>query len=99
MQVGEIGFRFVLKALSDNNRSDVIAQIASQTTSPSYGYLANSGRTTLTESMAGDTADSQFHMMYGHIEEWFYYAALGLAPNSAGLCGDPLQTGSGGYAE
>jgi len=84
MQVGEIGFRFVLKALSDNNRSDVIAQIASQTTSPSYGYLANSGRTTLTESMAGDTADSQFHMMYGHIEEWFYYAALGLAPNSAG---------------
>ena len=84
MQVGEIGFRFVLKALSDNNRSDVVAQIASQTTSPSYGYLANSGRTTLTESMAGDTADSQFHMMYGHIEEWFYYAALGIAPNSPG---------------
>jgi hypothetical protein len=84
MQVGEIGFRFVLKALSDNNRSDVIAQIASQTTSPSYGYLANSGRTTLTESMAGDIASSQFHMMYGHIEEWFYYAALGIAPNSPG---------------
>ena len=84
MQVGEIGFRFVLKALSDNNRSDVIAQIASQTTSPSYGYLANSGRTTLTESMAGDIASSQFHMMYGHIEEWFYYAALGIAPNTPG---------------
>jgi hypothetical protein len=74
----------VLKALSDNNRSDVIAQIASQTTSPSYGYLANSGRTTLTESMAGDIASSQFHMMYGHIEEWFYYAALGIAPNTPG---------------
>jgi hypothetical protein len=84
MQVGEIGFRFVLKALSDNNRSDVIAQIASQTTSPSYGYLANSGRTTLTESMAGDIASSQFHMMYGHIEEWFYYAALGIAPSTPG---------------
>ena len=84
MQVGEIGFRFVLKALSDNNRSDVIAQIASQTTSPSYGYLANSGRTTLSESMDGNTADSQFHMMYGHIEEWFYYAALGIAPSTPG---------------
>ena len=84
MQVGEIGFRFVLKALSDNNRSDVIAQIASQTTSPSYGYLANSGRTTLSESMSGDPASSQFHMMYGQIEEWFYYAALGIAPNSPG---------------
>jgi hypothetical protein len=84
MQVGEIGFRFVLKALSDNNRSDVIAQIASQTTSPSYGYLANSGRTTLSEAMDGNTADSQFHMMYGHIEEWFYYAALGIAPNTPG---------------
>jgi alpha-L-rhamnosidase len=85
MQVGEIGFRFVLKALSDNNRSDVIAQIASQTTSPSFGYLANSGRTTLSEAMDGNPASSQFHMMYGHIEEWFYYAALGIAPNTPGF--------------
>ena len=85
MQVGEIGWRFVLKALSDNNRSDIVAQMASVTTAPSYGYIANSGRTTLTESMYGDTTDSQFHMMWGHIEEWFYNAVLGIAPNSPGF--------------
>jgi hypothetical protein len=83
-QVGEIGNRFVYKALYDNYRSDIAASIASQTTSPSYGYLANSGRTTLTESMAGDTASSQFHMMWGHIDEWFYRAVLGIAPNKPG---------------
>ncbi len=83
-QVGEIGNRFVYKALYDNYRSDVAATIASQTTAPSYGYLANSGRTTLTESMAGDTSDSQFHMMWGHIEEWFYRAVAGIAPNKPG---------------
>jgi len=106
MQVGEIGWRFVLKALSDNNRSDIVAQMASVTTAPSYGYIANSGRTTLTESMYGDTTDSQFHMMWGHIEEWFYNAVLGIAPNSPGFAqilfkpqGAGILTGASGSVQ
>jgi len=82
--MGEIGLRFILKALSDNGRSDVVATIAAQTAAPSYGYLANSGRTTLAESMDGNPVNSQFHMMYGHIEEWFYSSALGIAPSKPG---------------
>jgi len=78
---GDIGHRFVLKALAENGRSDVIYRVAKQTDHPSYGYQLAHGATTLTEAWDGPTVGkSQNHFMLGHIEEWFYQRLAGLDP-------------------
>lgn len=76
---GDVGHRFVLMALGDGNRSDVIARMLDQTESPSYGYQVMHGATALTEFWNGPTEGaSQNHFMLGHIEEWFYRHLAGI---------------------
>lgn len=77
---GDVGHRFVLMALADNDRSDVIASMLRQTDYPSYGYQVAHGATTLTEFWDGPTRGlSQNHFMLGHVEEWFYRHLAGIA--------------------
>ncbi len=47
---GDIGFHYVVRALTDGGRSDVLYDMLSQTDSPSYGYQLAKGATTLTEA-------------------------------------------------
>jgi hypothetical protein len=78
---GDVGHRFVLMALAENGRSDVIYRMALQTDHPSYGYQLAHGATTLTEAWDGPTVGkSQNHFMLGHIEEWFYKRLAGIDP-------------------
>ena len=53
MQVGEIGFRFVFKALSDNYRSDIIASDCFPDDLPKLWLSRKLRRTTLTERWPG----------------------------------------------
>lgn len=77
--VGDIGFRYVLLTLMENNHSDIIYQMSQQTDNPSYGYQVLHGATTLTEAWDGPTiGKSQNHFMLGHIEEWFYKGLAGI---------------------
>ncbi len=76
---GDVGHRFVLLALLQGGRSDVIFEMTRQTTGPSYGYQVEHGATTLTEAWDGPTIGySQNHLMLGHIEEWFYAGLAGI---------------------
>lgn len=76
---GDVGHLFVLRALADANRSDVIFDMASRTDHPSYGYQVEHGATSLTEAWDGPTRGaSQNHFMLGHIEEWFYRGLAGI---------------------
>ncbi|MBB6731016.1 alpha-L-rhamnosidase [Cohnella zeiphila] len=78
---GDIGHRFVLAALAENGRSDVIYRMTRQTDHPSYGYQLAHGATTLTEAWDGPTVGkSQNHFMLGHIEEWLYKGLAGIDP-------------------
>lgn len=76
---GDVGHRYVLQALAENNRSDIIFKMSQKTDYPSYGYQIGHGATTLTEAWDGPTVGkSQNHFMIGHIEEWFYNGLAGL---------------------
>lgn len=75
---GDIGFHYVVRALTDYGRSDVLAAMLSRTDSPSYGYQLAHGATTLTEAWDANPDSSQNHFMLGHGEEWFYRGLAGL---------------------
>jgi hypothetical protein len=75
---GDVGFHYVVRALTDEGRSDVLEKMLSLTTSPSYGYQLRQGATTLTEAWDTNPNSSQNHFMLGHGEEWFYRGLAGL---------------------
>ncbi|MGB7546298.1 MAG: family 78 glycoside hydrolase catalytic domain [Terracidiphilus sp.] len=80
---GDVGFHYVVRALTDFGRSDVLAAMLARTDSPSYGYQLAHGATTLTEAWDADPDSSQNHFMLGHGEEWFYRGLAGLSFNLA----------------
>jgi len=75
---GDIGFHYVVQALTDGNRSDVLYDMLSRSDSPSYGYQLAHGATTLTEAWDANPDSSQNHFMLGHAEEWFYRGLAGI---------------------
>ncbi|HTB82256.1 MAG TPA: family 78 glycoside hydrolase catalytic domain [Candidatus Sulfotelmatobacter sp.] len=82
---GDVGYRYVLRALADGGRSDVIFDMNNQSNKPGYGMQIAKGKTSLTE--AWDGGSSQDHFMLGQIQEWFYHDLAGIqnAPGSAGF--------------
>ena len=75
---GDIGFHYVVRALTENGRSDVLFDMLSRDDSPSYGYQLKRGATTLTEAWDANPGASQNHFMLGHAEEWFYRGLAGI---------------------
>jgi hypothetical protein len=75
---GDIGFHYVVRALTDGDRSDVLLAMLSRTDAPSYGAQLAHGATTLTEAWDANPASSQNHFMLGHAEEWFYRGLAGI---------------------
>ncbi len=75
---GDVGYHYVVRALTDAGRSDVLAKMLAVTTSPSYGYQLAHGATTLTEAWDSNPNSSQNHFMLGHAEEWFYRGLAGI---------------------
>jgi hypothetical protein len=75
---GDIGYHYVVRALTDGNRSDVLYDMLSRTDKPSYGDQLAHGATTLTEAWDANPNSSQNHFMLGHAEEWFYRGLAGI---------------------
>jgi alpha-L-rhamnosidase len=75
---GDIGYHYVVRALTDGGRSDVLYDMLSRTDSPSYGYQLKQGATALTEAWDSNPTSSQDHFMLGHAEEWFYRGLGGI---------------------
>jgi hypothetical protein len=84
---GDIGYGYVIEALLNAGRSDVIYDMAVQKTAPSYAAQLAAGATSLTEAWDADPRSSQNHLMLGHIDEWFFAGLAGIRPdsNSPGL--------------
>ncbi|PTY07506.1 alpha-L-rhamnosidase [Opitutaceae bacterium EW11] len=85
---GDIGYSYLLKALAENGRSDVVFAMNSQSERPGYGYQLAHGATSLTEAWDANRQASQNHFMLGQIMEWLYGDLAGLAP-------DPEEPGFG----
>ncbi len=77
---GDVGHRFLLRALAENGRSDVVYDMVSKTDTPGYGYQIKKGATSLTEAWDANPNLSQNHCMLGHAEEWLYEFLGGIAP-------------------
>ncbi len=77
---GEVAYRYLLRALAEGGRSDVVFDINNQTDKPGYGMQIEKGCTSLTERWDGGTTGfaSQDHFMSGQIVEWFYHDLAGI---------------------
>ena len=78
LTAGDIGFRYLLKVLHQEGRSDVIFDMNNRDDVPGYGYQLAHGATALTESWQALPGVSNNHFMLGHIMEWFYAGLAGI---------------------
>ena len=83
LDVGLLGTKAILNALSDNGYSAVAYGLASSEKYPSWGWWIVNGATTLYENWPIDaTSDiSMNHIMFGEIGAWFYKALGGIKPD------------------
>jgi hypothetical protein len=78
LTTGDVGYRYLLRALADGGRSDVIFDMINQSEKPGYGYQLKQGATSLTEAWNAERGSSQNHFMLGQIMEWFYHDLAGI---------------------
>ena len=88
LDVGLLGTKAILNALSENGYAHIAYQLAASTDYPSWGYWIKNGATTLYENWPIDAGSdiSMNHIMFGEISAWFYKALGGIRP-------DPAQPG------
>ncbi|MGA2499515.1 MAG: family 78 glycoside hydrolase catalytic domain [Tepidisphaeraceae bacterium] len=84
LTAGDVGYRYLLRALADGGRSDVIFDINSRSDKPGYGWQLAMGATSLTEAWDAGRGSSQNHFMLGQITEWFYHDLAGIACDPGG---------------
>ncbi|MGV7207531.1 alpha-L-rhamnosidase C-terminal domain-containing protein [Oxalobacteraceae bacterium A2-2] len=82
LTAGDIGYRYLLRALADGGRSDIVHAITSQSERPGYGYQLAQGATSLAEAWNAEARSSQNHFMLGQINEWFFHDLAGIQPDS-----------------
>ena len=75
---GDVGFHYVVRALMDHGRSDVLHAMLSRTDPPSYGAQVMAGATALTENWNPADGGSQDHFMLGHAEQWLFAGLAGI---------------------
>ena len=83
LTAGDVGYRYLLRALAENGRSDVIFDMNNQSEKPGYGYQLKMGATSLTEKWDASVGSfgSQDHFMLGQINEWFFHDLAGIQPD------------------
>ncbi|MDP4292349.1 MAG: family 78 glycoside hydrolase catalytic domain, partial [Bacteroidota bacterium] len=83
LDVGLLGTKAVLNALSENGYADAAYKVASQETFPSWGWWIVNGATTLYENWPIDAKSdiSMNHIMFGEIGAWLYKGLGGIKPD------------------
>lgn len=80
---GVIGISWLLRGLSDNGFADVAYLLATNSSYPSWGYMAENGATTIWELWNGDKADPKMNsgnhvMLLGDLLTWCYQYLAGI---------------------
>ncbi len=85
LDVGVLGCKAILNALSENGKMDEAYRLAVQDTYPSWGWWIVNGATTLHENWdinaARDISDN--HIMFGEIGAWLYKGLGGIYPDES----------------
>jgi alpha-L-rhamnosidase len=85
LDVGVLGAKAVLNALSNNGEAETAYKLAAQDTYPSWGWWIMNGATTLYENwnIKAERDISLNHMMFGEIGGWFFKGLGGILPDEA----------------
>lgn len=77
---GDVGHLFLIRALAEAGRSDLLHRVYTRTGTGSYGGILAKGLTTMPETWDAITVGSNSlnHCMLGHVVEWYYGWVLGL---------------------
>ncbi len=107
LTAGDVGFHYVVEALSRAGRGDLLFAMNARDDVPGYGFQLKKGATALTESWAALEEVSNNHLMLGHLVRWFYSGLLGIdqADDSTGYASlvlkpqviEPLEWARGEY--
>jgi alpha-L-rhamnosidase len=83
LDVGLLGTKAILNALSENGYADLAYKLASRETFPSWGWWIANGATTLYENWPINAGSdiSMNHIMFGEIGAWMYKALGGIKPD------------------
>lgn len=84
LTAGDVGFHFLVRALSDGQADRTIYAMNNRSDVPGYGFQLARGATSLTESWPALKEVSNNHLMLGHLMEWLYEGIGGIrqAPGS-----------------
>jgi alpha-L-rhamnosidase len=85
LDVGLLGTKTILNALSENGYADLAYRLASNEAEPSWGWWMKNGATTLYENWPINAGSdiSLNHIMFGEISAWFYKGLGGILADSA----------------
>ncbi len=83
---GIIGMQWLMRWLSESGHGDIAYSIASTDTYPGWGYMVNSGATTIWELWNGNTANPSMNsgnhvMLLGDLLPWYYEYLGGIRPD------------------
>jgi alpha-L-rhamnosidase len=83
LDVGLLGTKAILNALSENGYAALAYQLAAQETFPSWGWWIKNGATTLYENWPINAKSdiSMNHIMFGEIGAWLYKGLAGIFPD------------------
>ena len=88
ISTGLVGGQWLMRTLTRYGRPDIAYKLATNTTYPSWGYMAKEGATTIWELWNGNTADPAMNsgnhvMLLGDLVLWFYEDLAGIRSDSA----------------
>ena len=89
VSTGVVGIQQLMRTLTHYGRSDLALHLATDTTYPSWGYMARRGATTIWELWNGDTGDPSMNsanhvMLLGDLLLWEYEYLAGIQPLEPG---------------
>jgi hypothetical protein len=78
LTAGDIGFHYLVQALTEGGASQLLFEMNNRDDVPGYGFQLKKGATALTESWPALEIVSNNHLMLGHLMEWFYSGIGGI---------------------
>lgn len=85
LTAGDVGFHYVVVALREGGRSDLLYDMNNRDDIPGYAYQLKMGASALTESWMALESVSNNHLMLGHIMEWFFNGLGGILQSDSSV--------------
>ena len=84
LDVGLLGTKSILNALSENGYAQLAYEIATRDSFPGWGWWIKNGATSLYENWPIDAKSdiSMNHIMFGEVSAWFFKALGGIQPDA-----------------